>query len=144
MVENVSAGGFGALAPQAKSDWLKVGALVAAQPDGGAELGGRRGAARQQDLAAGESRVGIETLSRAPALSHFVLRNAGEAEACCCLGGSRPGEASIALRAGVYARGENLEADRRRARSTSTCRRASPSAATTTRSCAFKEMVRES
>ena len=35
-VDNVSAGGFGALALQAKSDWLKVGALVAAQPDGAA------------------------------------------------------------------------------------------------------------
>ena len=64
-VENVSAGGFGALVPQAKSDWLKVGALVAAQPEGGANwvVGTVR---RVSKVSAQEMRVGVETLSRTP------------------------------------------------------------------------------
>src|SRR5207253_3841330 len=35
VVENVSAGGFGAIVPQVKADWLRVGTLLAMQPDGG-------------------------------------------------------------------------------------------------------------
>lgn len=35
IVEDVSAGGFGASIPQLKGEWLKVGALVALQPEGG-------------------------------------------------------------------------------------------------------------
>src|SRR6185436_13277616 len=35
IVENVSAGGFGAVVPQLKGDWLRVGVLLALQPEGG-------------------------------------------------------------------------------------------------------------
>jgi hypothetical protein len=106
-VENVSAGGFGALAPQAKSDWLKVGALVAAWPDGapGWMVGTVR---RVSKLSPQAIRVGVQTLSRAPALSQFALRDARAAQGV--LLPAVPGEAAIALRAGVYAPGENLEA----------------------------------
>jgi hypothetical protein len=106
-VENVSAGGFGALVPQAKSDWLKVGALVAAQPDGTGTwfVGTVR---RVSKVSSQETRVGVETLSRAPALSHFAIRNAGELQGVL-LPAAVPGEAAVALRAGVYAPGENLE-----------------------------------
>jgi hypothetical protein len=106
-VENVSAGGFGALAPQAKSDWLKVGALIAAWPDGapGWMVGTVR---RVSKVSAQEIRVGVETLSRTPAVSRFALRNNGEAQGVL-LAPANTGDAAIALRAGVYAQGENLE-----------------------------------
>jgi len=105
-VENISAGGFGALAPQAKSDWLKVGALVAAWPEGapGWMVGTVR---RVSKLSPQAIRVGVQTLSRTPAVSQFALRNTG---APGVLLPAAPGETAIALRAGVYARGENLEA----------------------------------
>jgi hypothetical protein len=105
-VENVSAGGFGALAPQAKSEWLKVGTLVAAWPDGAP--GWMVGAVRRvSKVSPQETRVGVETLSRTPALSQFARRG-GDAQGVLLPDVS--GNTSIALRAGVYARGENLEA----------------------------------
>lgn len=106
-VENVSAGGFGALVPQAKGEWLKVGALLAVQPDGGKNwlVGTVR---RLSKLPSQETRVGVRTLSRAPALSRFALRSS-EAQGIL-LPGADAGEAAIALRAGAYPPGENLEA----------------------------------
>src|SRR3990170_590191 len=108
-VDNVSAGGFGALALQAKSDWLKVGALVAAQPDGAANwlVGTVRRVSR---ISKDEVRVGVETLSRAAAVSQFAVPGTQQQSSGVLLP-SRPGsgDAAIALRAGVYARGENLE-----------------------------------
>lgn len=108
-VDNVSAGGFGALALQAKSDWLKVGALVAAQPDGAANwlVGTVRRVSR---ISKDEVRVGVETLSRAPAVSQFAVPGTQQQSSGVLLP-STPGsgDAAIALRAGVYARGENLE-----------------------------------
>jgi hypothetical protein len=104
--ENVSAGGFGALAPVAKSDWLKVGALVAVWPDGapGWMVGTVR---RVSKVSAQEIRVGVETLSRTPAITQFTLRGNGAIQGV--LLPAPTGESSIALKAGVYARGENLE-----------------------------------
>jgi hypothetical protein len=108
-VENVSAGGFGAVAKQAKSEWLKVGALVALQPDGGPNwvVGAVRRVSR---VSRDEARIGIETLSRSPAVSHFS--GGSEQQPGVLLGKATPetGETSIALRAGVFARGCNLEA----------------------------------
>ena len=107
-IENVSAGGFGALAQQAKSEWLKVGALVAAQPEGtGSWMVGM--VRRVSKVSNQEVRVGVETLSRAPIVSQFALRNATQAQGVL-LPAATPGEAAIALRTGVYLPGENLEA----------------------------------
>lgn len=47
IVENVSAGGFGAVVPQMKADWLRVGVMLAMQPDGGSNLGYRHRATRE-------------------------------------------------------------------------------------------------
>jgi len=107
-VENVSAGGFGALAKQVKNDWLKVGALLAMQPDGGANwvVGAVRRITR---LSKDEARIGIETLSRTPAVSSFSA--GAEAQPGVLLAATpETGETSIALRAGVFTRGRNLEA----------------------------------
>ncbi len=112
IVENVSAGGIGAVVPQLKGDWLRVGALLAMQPDGGANwvVGIVR---RLNRTSAQEARVGIQTLSRAPALAPFALRDTGHHVGVLLpspMLGS--GDTSIALRAGVYARGQNLELER--------------------------------
>ena len=111
IVDNVSAGGMGAVVPQMKGDWLRVGALLAMQPDGGANwvVGMVRRVSRTSTQ---EARVGIQTLSRAPALATFSLRGAGEHVGILLpspvLGS---GETSIALKAGIYARGQNLETE---------------------------------
>jgi hypothetical protein len=63
---------------------------------------------RVSKVSATEVRVGVETLSRTPAVSHFALRNNGETQGV--LLPAAAGEAAIALRSGVYAPGENLEA----------------------------------
>jgi hypothetical protein len=106
-VENVSAGGFGARAPQAKADWLKVGALLAAQPDntGTWLIGAVR---RVNKVSSQEVRVGVETLARTAAISQFALPNATRAQGVVMPTPS--GEAAIALRAGTYVPGANLEA----------------------------------
>ena len=111
IVDNVSAGGIGALVPQMKGDWLRVGSLLAMQPDGGANwvVGMVRRVNRTSNQ---EARVGIQTLSRAPSLASFSLRGTGGH-----LGILLPspvlgsGETSIALKTGIYARGQNLETE---------------------------------
>lgn len=63
VVENVSRGGFGALLSNIPSEWLRVGALLALQPEGGDNwlLGVVRRFHRETE---NEARVGIEALSR--------------------------------------------------------------------------------
>jgi len=63
VVENVSRGGFGASLNSIPGEWLKVGALLALQPEGGENwlLGCVR---RYHRESATEARVGIETLAR--------------------------------------------------------------------------------
>lgn len=62
-VGDVSMGGFGAMVPGAKKDWLRVGALIALQPEGGGNwmVGIVR---RFQRGADNVSSVGIQTLAR--------------------------------------------------------------------------------
>jgi hypothetical protein len=114
VIENVSAGGFGALVPQVKGDWLRVGALVAIQPEGGNNwvVGMVRRVSRTPDQRA---RVGIQSLSRAPVVSQFVVTGARNAnEQGVLLRGNDPAsaEVQIALRPGIFAPGQNLEATR--------------------------------
>ena len=110
VVENVSAGGFGAIVPQAKGDWLRVGTLLAMQPDGGNNwiVGAIRRVSRTN---ANEARVGIETISRAPRVANFRIKGLGEETALllpsAVLGS---GEVSVAMRAGIYPPSTNLEA----------------------------------
>ena len=101
-VDNVSAGGFGAIVPQAKSEWVKVGALIAARPEGGANwmVGTVRRVSR---VSKDELRVGVETLSRTPAPSRFALPNLQQVQGVL-LPPVTPsnGDAAIALRAGAF------------------------------------------
>ncbi|MGH9578946.1 MAG: hypothetical protein ACRD3R_16025, partial [Terriglobales bacterium] len=110
IVENVSAGGFGAVVPQVKGDWLKVGVMLAMQPDGGTNW--VAGIVRRVNkVSSQEARVGIETLSRSPSVVQFSLgalgKHAGLLLPAAVLGS---GEVSIALPANVYSSGLNLEA----------------------------------
>ena len=109
IVENVSAGGFGAVVPQLKGDWLRVGALVALQADGGSNwlVGVVR---RVSKTGTQQARVGIETLSKAPHVHQFGVSGAhGAAEQGILLGNGNAAEARIVLRPGVYAPAQNLE-----------------------------------
>ncbi|MGE5639933.1 MAG: hypothetical protein ACM30H_07545, partial [Clostridia bacterium] len=111
IVENVSAGGFGAVVQQVKGDWLKIGRIIAMQPDGGNNwvVGVIR---RVTKVSAQEARVGIQTLSRAPERCVFSMRGTQETGALLPAPGLGMGETSVALRAGVFAGGENLESER--------------------------------
>jgi hypothetical protein len=115
IVENVSAGGFGVIVSQVKGDWLRVGALVAMQPEGGSNW--VVGLVRRINKTAGQqARVGIQTLSRSPVVSQFLISGSrgGTGEQGVLLKGNDPAsaEVQIALRPGVFAPGQNLEASR--------------------------------
>lgn len=109
IVENVSAGGFGAVVPQLKGDWLRVGALLALQPEGGSNwvLGVVR---RVNKTASQQARVGIETLSKTPVLSQFAVSGVATAsEQGVLLKNGEAAEARIVLKPGVFAPAQNLE-----------------------------------
>ena len=110
IVENVSAGGFGAVVPQAKGDWLKIGTLLAMQPDGGNNW--LVGIIRRVSRSASEARIGIQTLSRAPELAKFTLHGREEVAILLPAPGLGTGEAAIALRAAVFVPGLNLQNER--------------------------------
>lgn len=111
VVENVSAGGFGALVPQAKGDWLRIGTLLAMQPDGGSNwlVGVIR---RVSKTASNQARIGIQTLSRIPEVLRFVVHGKEQTAVLLPAPGLGTGEASIALPAGVFVPGRNLETER--------------------------------
>jgi hypothetical protein len=115
IVENVSAGGFGAIVSQLKGDWLRVGALLAMQPEGGSNW--VVGLVRRVNKTTGQqARVGIQTLSRSPAVSQFAISGlrggAGEQGVLLKGNDAASAEVRIALRPGVFAPGQNLEATR--------------------------------
>jgi len=112
IVENVSAGGFGAVVPQLKGDWLRVGVLLALQPQGGPNwvLGVVR---RVNKLGPAQARVGIETLSKAPIVSQFAIAGVkGSAEQGVLFKNGDASEAKIVLKPGVFAPAQNLEVAR--------------------------------
>ena len=112
IVENVSAGGFGAVVPQLKGDWLRVGALLALQPEGGSNW--VLGVVRRVNKTTGQqARVGIETLSKTPVLSNFAVSGAAAfSEQGVLLKNGEAAEARIVLKPGVFAPAQNLEVAR--------------------------------
>lgn len=113
VVENVSAGGFGTVVPHLLGDWLKIGALIAMQPEGGSNwvIGVVRRLSKTDDR---QARVGIETLSKAPLAARFSLVHTNVEERGVLLRGPdlEPGEAQLVLRPGVFAPGQNLQSKR--------------------------------
>lgn len=110
IVENVSAGGFGAVVPQVKGDWLKVGALLALQPEGGNNwvVGIVRRLAKSGSA---QARVGIQTLSKQPAAWSFDTGLATESGVLLRTADAEGGEVSIVLRPGVFVPGQKLESE---------------------------------
>jgi len=110
VVENVSAGGFGAMVPQLKGDWLRVGALVAVQPEGGKNW--VVGIVRRVSKSSGtQARVGIQSLSRAPRAASFSIAGVDGEQGVVLSGADATSvEARLLLRPAVFVPGQNVEA----------------------------------
>lgn len=110
IVENVSAGGFGAGIPEIKGDWLKIGCLLGLQPEGGDNwvLGVIR---RLQREIPQKGSVGIQTIAKSARLVQLSVSGGagGETGILVSDGSESPGEARMLLRAGVFAPGQNME-----------------------------------
>lgn len=102
VVENVSRGGFGALLNNIPGEWLRVGALLAIQPEGGENwlLGCVR---RYHRESANDARVGIETLARMVEAAELKQKMASSYAAVAgipsllLLEGNLPGELRVIL-----------------------------------------------
>ena len=112
IVENVSAGGFGASVPRIMGDWLKVGVLLAMQPEGGTNwVVGR--VRRVSKTSGQQARVGIQTLSKAPLATEFELRGTGRVAGVLLPGAdAASAQTSIALRPAIFVPGVNFESER--------------------------------
>lgn len=111
IVENVSAGGFGAVVQQFKGDWLKVDTLITMQPEGGSNW--VAGVVRRVNkVGTTQARVGVQSLSKAPLALKFALEPGTETGVLLKSGDPDSGEVRIVLRAGVFVAGQNLESER--------------------------------
>ncbi len=115
IVENVSVGGFGALVPQVRGDWLKIGCLLAMQPEGGDNwlIGVVRRLSRPS---LSQAAVGIQTLARSAAPIELRVQVGAtttlDTETAILLDPNQlGGEVQILLPAGVHAPGESFTFD---------------------------------
>jgi len=110
IVENVSAGGFGAGIPEVKGDWLKIGCLLGLQPEGGDNwvLGVIRRLQREIPM---KGSVGIQTIAKSAQLVELSVSGGagGETGILTVDGSGSPGEVRVLLRAGVFVPGLNME-----------------------------------
>ncbi len=119
LIEDISAGGFGAQVPEVKPDWIRVGAMVGTRPEGVTRWG--LGVVRRlRRDARNQGYVGVETLARevTPVRLKPVERawgpgvaadEGGYLSALWLHDGTAPGgQTTVALRAGVFAAGESL------------------------------------
>jgi hypothetical protein len=113
VVENVSLGGFGAGVDNLRGDWLKVGALLSLQPDGGENwvLGAVR---RYSKGSEAHANVGIQSLSRQAQSVELRPRTSGISAMGAIPGiwmreGNAPGEARLVLPPASFDLRESLE-----------------------------------
>lgn len=114
VVENVSRGGFGAVFGDVPGEWLRVGALIAMQPEGGDNwlIGVIRRYHRESE---NEARVGIEVLSRQANAQEVRVRSASSygaaatTPALLLLDGNEAGELRVILPYGAFSPRESLE-----------------------------------
>jgi hypothetical protein len=110
IVENVSEGGFGAIVPQVKGDWLRVGCLLGLQTETSQYWGAGviRRISRDEFQ---QRRIGIQVLSKsvipvtlAPAgnVSTFNAARGGEPGVLLSTSPDKNGEISLLLREGSY------------------------------------------
>ena len=115
IVENVSVGGFGALVPQVRGDWLRIGCLLAMQPEGGDNwlIGVVRRLSRPSLQ---QAAVGIQTLARSAAPIELQVQvgttTTLDTETAILLDPNQlGGEVQILLPACVHAPGESFMFD---------------------------------
>jgi hypothetical protein len=114
VVENVSRGGFGALIGSIPGEWMKVGVLLAIQPEGGDNwlLGIVRRYHRESDA---EAKVGIQTLATKASAIECRPRTASSYGAAATMPallieeGNAAGEVRMVLSAHSFDLRENLE-----------------------------------
>ncbi|HEY6720151.1 MAG TPA: hypothetical protein VI363_00815 [Burkholderiales bacterium] len=117
IVENVSAGGFGASVPQIKGEALKIGCLLGLRPEGGTNwvVGVVR---RFQRESPQQGTVGIQTLARTALPVQVKLQSAhmgtsADSETAILLNPlDSAAEAQLLLRADILLEGQNLELQR--------------------------------
>ena len=117
IVENVSDGGYGAIIPAAKSDWVKVGGLIGVQSETSIYWGiglVRRVASDEYQ----QRRVGIQLLSKTAIpvrISHAATGAAGSGDRApepAILLSTSPdskGEVGVVIRAGIYNPRDSLD-----------------------------------
>lgn len=116
VVENVSRGGFGALVPDVRSDWLKVGALIALQPEGGENwlLAIVRRYHRRSES---EAQVGVQAIGRQVVAVEVRVRTASSYAAVTgnpalwLQDDNEPGEARLVMPPASFDLRESLEFD---------------------------------
>jgi hypothetical protein len=115
IVENVSAGGFGALVPQIRGDWLRIGCLVAMQPEGADNwlVGVVRRLSRPT---LEQAAVGIQTLTRSAFPVALRVRTGAvtspDTEQAILLNHAHVGgEVHVLLRPRVHAPGQSFALD---------------------------------
>lgn len=115
-VADVSLGGFGALVQGMPPEWLKVGALLALQPEGGDNW--VLGIIRRRDRATEAGvRVGIEAIGRQVASVQLRIRavsehaNSTSVPALWLRDGSEPGEMRFVLPPATFDIGRGMELD---------------------------------
>ena len=114
IVENVSSGGFGAIVPQLRGDWLRIGCLLGLQPEGGSNwiVGIVR---RFQRDATQTGAVGIQTVGRTAqsVQVRVVTPQIGpsvDTESAIFLGPvDSTAETQVLLRSSVLVPGQNLQ-----------------------------------
>ena len=116
-VDNLSGGGLGATVPQVSGDWLRIGALLAVQPEGGGgkwDIAVVRRFSRGDAMPRGQASVGVQVLSR-QALHGVFTTNIGRwAHGVATVDGvvipeaGEVGAVLVALPLGLYLPGEQL------------------------------------
>ena len=123
VVENLSAGGFGATVTQVKGDWLKIGALIAVQPDMPSGSNGRWDLAIVRRLSRdgasankNQASTGVQILSRTAVCVPLVNAGGAWTDGRSTIDGiylsdpSQAGAAMLALPTGAYLPGEQVQA----------------------------------
>jgi hypothetical protein len=108
-----SPGGFGAIAPQVKGEWLKIGCLLAMQPEGGNNwvLGVVRRFNRDSPQ---QGSVGIQTIAKAMVTAPLSIGGLPEPETGIILdpvGIESAPEARVILKPNVLVPGQNIDVE---------------------------------
>ena len=105
IIDDVSAGGFGASIPHMKGEWLKIGCLVGLQPEGGDNwvVGVIRRLNRE---APPKGSVGIQTLARSAAVVSLKAQDGIAVEAVLLNPSADAAEAQLLVKSGVFVPGQ--------------------------------------